>query len=247
LLAFSALLIAFAFLADPVSQDPGYHLFADTRFIFGIANFWNVVSNLPFLIVGGAGLWFLRTKEQQGIISSLYPAYLIFFCGVLLTSIGSSWFHLAPSNSTLLWDRLPMTIAFMALLALIVGEHVCDKSAKRLLMPLLLVGAVSVIYWHYTESIGAGDLRPYAIVQFLPMILIPILLLTYPPRFSSPGIYWGMILLYALSKAFEYFDYDVYAWGSIISGHSIKHLVAAAAPALFLYGIRTRRPRTTNR
>jgi hypothetical protein len=241
LLALSAILIALSFLAEPASQDPGYHHFADTRALFGIANFWNVISNLPFLIVGGAGLWFLRTKERQGIISGLYTAYLIFFGGVCLTSIGSSWFHLAPGNNTLLWDRLPMTIAFMALFAIVIGEHVCDKSARRLLAPLLIAGATSVLYWHYTESVGAGDLRPYAVVQFLPMILIPVILLAYPSRFSLQGTYWGMIALYALSKIFEYFDFAVFEAGSLLSGHSIKHVVAAAAPALLLYGIKNRR------
>ena len=240
MLAFSAILVALTFLFDPVSQDPDYHQFADARVILGIANFWNVVSNLPFLVVGGAGLWFLRIKERRGIIHDLYPAYLIFFGGVLLTGLGSSWFHLAPDNSTLVWDRLPMTIAFMALLTIILGEHVCEKSAGRLLGPLLLVGAASVLYWHYTESVGAGDLRAYAIVQFLPMILIPIILLAYPSRFSAQKTYWGMILLYALSKILEYFDYAIYETGTILSGHSIKHVVAAAAPALLLYAIKRR-------
>jgi hypothetical protein len=244
LIAFSAFLIALSFLVEPVAQDPGYHQFADTRSIFGIANFWNVVSNLPFLFVGAAGLWYFRTSERTGIIPGLYPAYLVFFGGVFLTSLGSSWFHLVPDNSTLLWDRLPMTIAFMALFAIVIGEHVCDKSARRLLLPLLIAGAASVLYWHYTESVGAGDLRAYAIVQFLPMILIPIILLAYPSRFSLQGTYWGMILLYALSKLFEFFDYNVYEAGLLFSGHSIKHVVAAAAPALLLYGIKNRQHRT---
>lgn len=242
LLAFAAMLIASAFLIDPVSQDLAYHQFADARTLFSIANFWNVVSNVPFLIVGGAGLWFLRIRDREGIVDSLYPAYIVFFVGVFLTGIGSSWYHVIPNNSTLVWDRLPMTIAFMALFTIVIGEHVYDKGARRLLIPLLIMGAASVFYWQYTESTGEGDLRPYVLVQFLPLVLIPFILLAYRSHFFSKRIYWGMILLYAISKLLEYFDYSIFETGVLLSGHSIKHVVAAAAPALFLYGIVNRRP-----
>ena len=241
LLAFSAIVIVSAFMFDPVAQSPDYHEFADTRTLFGTPNFWNVLSNLPFLLVGAAGLWHLRTRERDGIVANLYPAYIIFFIGILLTAIGSSWYHLAPDSHTLVWDRFPMTIAFMTLFAIVIGEHVCDKSARLLLVPLLFIGAASVYYWQYTEAGGNGDLRPYALVQFLPMILIPIILLTYKSRYFATHVYWGMILLYAMSKLFEFFDYNVYEAGNILSGHSVKHLVAACVPALFLYDINTRR------
>ena len=236
------MLIASAFLIDPVSQDIAYHQFADARTFFSIANFWNVISNAPFLIVGGAGLWFLRIRDREGIVDSLYPAYIVFFIGVFLTGIGSSWYHVLPNNNTLVWDRLPMTIAFMALFTIVIGEHVYDKGARRLLIPLLIIGAASVFYWQYTESTGEGDLRPYVLVQFLPMILIPFILLAYRSWFFSRRLYFGMILLYAISKLFEYFDYNLFETGILLSGHSIKHVVAAAAPALFLYGIMNRRP-----
>ncbi len=246
LLTLAAILVASAFLIDRVPQDPAYHQFVDGRTMLAISNFWNVISNMPFLAVGGAGLWFLRKREREGIMDHLYPAYIIFFVGVLATSIGSSWYHLAPNNDTLVWDRLPMTIAFMALFSIVLGEYVCDKGARRLLTPLLLIGASSVFYWQHTETTGAGDLRPYALVQFLPMILIPVILLAYRSNYDSKQIYWGMIVLYVASKLFEYFDYNVYEVGNMMSGHSIKHLVAACAPALFLYGIANRRLATAS-
>ena len=133
-----------------------------------------------------------------------------------------------------------MTLAFMSLFTIIIGEQVSAITAKRLFLPLLLVGAASVMYWAVTESRGAGDLRFYAIVQFLPLLLIPLLLLLYRSPFDRSGFFWGMIGLYAASKILEMLDRDIYELVRIFSGHSMKHVVAALAPLLFLYGIVSR-------
>jgi len=230
LIALSAILVAAVFFIDPIPQDPAYHAFADTRSLLEIPNFWNVMSNIPFLMIGGAGLYYVRSKDHRGLLPDLSMAYLVFFAGIFLTGIGSAYYHYAPGNSTLVWDRLPMTLGFMGFVAIIIGEHISLPAAKWLLLPLLIVGAVSVVYWDITEAHGSGDLRPYAIVQFLPMLLIPLILLMYRSAL--------------LSKLFEYFDHDVYAFGEIISGHSLKHFVAAIAPLVLLYGFDRRRPRS---
>ena len=235
------ILIVAVFWIEPIPQDLAYHQFSDGRSILSIANFWNVMSNLPFLAVGAAGLWFLRNRQRAGLVDSLYPAYIVFFVGVIATGIGSSWYHMAPDNNTLVWDRLPMTIVFMALFSVVIGEYVCEQSGRRLLIPLLAIGALSVFYWQYTEAGGAGDLRPYALVQFLPIAMIPVILLSYPPAFDLKWMYWSMIVLYAFSKLFEYFDYTVFDLGHVLSGHTIKHLVAAGATAFFLYGVASRK------
>ena len=238
------LIIAALLFVDPVPQDQAYHAFADSRRLFGTPNFWNVMSNIPFFIAGAAGLWYFARTDRNTLSRITEPriraAYLVFFLGVLLTCFGSGWYHLAPGNESLVWDRLPMTLAFMGLFTVVIGEHVCADSARRLFWPLLVVGAGSVFYWQFTETRGAGDLRPYALVQFLPMLLIPIILLTYPSRFGSVRFYWGMLAAYVASKLFEHFDPQVYEAVGAMSGHSIKHIAAAIAPAFFLYGIAAR-------
>ncbi len=244
LIALSAILIVAVFFIEPIPQDPSYHAFADTRTLLKIPNFWNVVSNIPFLMVGGAGLYYVRSQNHPGLLPDLSLAYLVFFAGIFLTGIGSAYYHYAPANRTLVWDRLPMTLGFMGLVAIIIGEHISVPVAKRLLIPLLIVGAGSVVYWAITEAHGSGDLRPYAIVQFLPMLLIPLILLMYRSAFDRVNFFWLVIVLYALSKLFEYFDYDVYAFGELISGHSLKHFVAAMAPLVLLWGFDSRRPRS---
>lgn len=243
LLLLAAVLIIAVFFIDPIPQDQSYYAFADTRSILGVPNFWNVLSNFPFLLVGGAGLYYSRSINRAGMSPDLQTAYLVFFAGIFLTGFGSAYFHYAPSNETLVWDRLPMTIGFMGLVTIIVGEHISLPAAKRMLIPLLIIGASSVVFWAVTESRGAGDLRPYAIVQFLPMLLIPLILLMYRSIYDNVDFLWFVIVLYALSKLFEYFDYATFELGHLLSGHSIKHVVASIAPLVFLYGADKRRPR----
>lgn len=239
-----AIIAVFAFV-DPFPQPQSYHQFADARTLLGIPNFWNVVTNVLFLVPGIAGLWILGSGEHPGILPALNPAYHILFAGVLLTAFGSAWFHLAPNNDTLFWDRLPMTIAFMSLVAIIVGEHVSERLGRKLRWPLLAIGAISVFYWDYSEAQNAGDLRLYGLVQFLPMFLIPVILLSYESVFDRTRFIWILFLLYAIAKLFELLDAALYNFGGIISGHSIKHVCAALGAIVLLYGGMRRRRRDT--
>lgn len=228
------LAIGIALIVDPVAQDPAYHHFVDTRTLLGIPNFWNVVSNLPFPIVGALGMWLLMSGRAQGGLAELHTVYLVFFSGVFLTGFGSGYYHLAPTNATLVWDRLPMTILFMAIFCVLIGEHISYTAARRLLWPLIILGIASIYYWHVTETAGQGDLRPYGLVQFVPMLMIPLILLLYPSRTGNTPYLWGLIGFYALSKLAEFFDAELYAMGTLLSGHSLKHLLGAVG-AYMLY------------
>lgn len=235
-------LIALVFIfTEPLPQDPAYHAFSDVRNLFGIPNFWNVVSNLPFLFIGAAGLWYLHGNASGVCVAGNELAYRIFFAGILLTAFGSAYYHLAPANETLVWDRLPMTIGFAGLLAIVVAEFVSASAARRLLLPFLAVGLASVAYWAWSEARGAGDLRPYALVQFLPMLLIPVVLLTCRPTIGNRKFFWWMLLFYLIAKIFEFMDPAVLAYGNLLSGHTLKHLAAALTPAIFLYALTQRR------
>ena len=140
---------------------------------------------LPFLIVGIMGLYSIFYSKKIRLITDLKAAYILFFLGVSLVAFGSGYYHLWPGNSSLLWDRLPMTIAFMALFSIIIAEFVSIQIARFLLWPLVVFGTFSVFYWHYTEGNGEGDLRLYVLVQFLPMILIPLILLLFKSKFTA--------------------------------------------------------------
>jgi hypothetical protein len=221
-----------------IPQDPSYHHFADTRKLLGISNFWNVASNLPFLVVGAFGLW----RYPRLAAAESRSGYLLLCVGVCLVGLGSAYYHLAPSNPTLLWDRLPMTVVFMALLSLLLGERVVDRHKSLVLWALIAVGVCSVLYWSWTESLGRGDLRPYGLVQFLPMVLIPLILLLFRPRYIRGSLLVSAFALYVLAKLCEQLDRQIFELTRFMSGHALKHVVASLAVLCIVVAVPVRGP-----
>jgi len=218
-------------LLKPVPQDRRYHDFADRRTLLGIPNFWNVISNAAFLIVGIAGL---RAMHERGAAPPLDPAYLVLFLALIFVSFGSAYYHLAPDNSRLTWDRLPMTLAFMAFVAIVIGERIDPHLGRRCLPFLLLAGVASVAYWHFSERRGHGDLRLYLLVQFLPLVLIPLIMLLFSPPHSKAWTIWGTLVAYVAAKILELFDERIFRLHGVISGHTLKHLAAAVGTYFLL-------------
>jgi|SRR5579872_8570 len=234
-------LIALAFVKR-IPQDPAYHNFADRRELWGVPNALNVLSNVPFFFVGLAGLWVIvRRRGELLNREELYP-YVALFAGVMLVTFGSGYYHLNPNNATLLWDRLPMAVAFMGLMSGLVAERVSVRWGVRLLPLLVALGAASVLYWYWSELVGRGDLRPYGVVQFLPMLLIPMLIWMFPPRYTGAGWYFGVYGLYAVAKVLELFDAEVFHALHSVSGHSLKHCAAAASIGCLLVMVWRRKP-----
>ena len=211
------------------AQDPLYHRMADTTPLLGTPNFWNVVSNVPFALAGAAGLIVVFRRRAVFVHAWDRWPYAALFVGALLTCIGSAYYHLAPDNTTLVWDRLPMTIGFMGLLTALISERVSLPAAQYLFVPLLVLGAASVIYWYHTEQRGIGDLRPYAAVQYGSLAAVVLILCLYRSQAPGGGFLWAALALYALAKVFENWDLAIYrSLGGIVSGHTLKHLAAAA-------------------
>lgn len=206
----------------PIAQDPAYHDFADRRGLLGIPNFLNIFSNVAFLAVGGAGM--LLCARRRGSLGAA-RAWGTCFAGVILVSFGSAYYHLAPDNATLVWDRLPMSLGFMALTVAVLADNVHPRLEKILLVPAALIGLASVIYWHY-----ADDLRPYLLVQFLPLLMIPVVLQTSGSRPADRRHLLAALGFYVAAKLAEHFDHAVFGLsGGLLSGHTLKHLLAAAA------------------
>lgn len=238
-LFWSSCLVVFIlpFLLPPVQELAGYHNFIDTRTLLGVPNSLNVLSNLPFLVVGAMGMAAWRFSWS----------YRVFFLAVFLTGIGSIYYHWAPTPERLFWDRLPMALAFSSLFVGLIGDRVNSKLERWLLAPLLVWSVFTVLYWRSGQIVGEGDLRFYVAVQFGPMILIPLMLLTFPARYTRTADFGWMILAYAVAKLFEVGDALIYrASGSLISGHSLKHLAAALATAMVLVHV-TRRERVRSK
>jgi hypothetical protein len=237
LIAIICLSVLSVLFLERIPQDPAYHVFADSREIFGIRNFWNVISNFPFLLVGLYGLWrWKRIIEPKSL-----SAYIALCIGVLLVSFGSAYYHYTPSTDTLIWDRLPMTIAFMALFSLLLEERVISCERPITLYPLLIIGIAAAVYWYWTETLGEGDLRAYGLVQFLPLALIPVILLLFESRYLHGAMLIVALLFYALAKIGEHFDWQLFELLGVISGHTLKHFLAGVATLYTILAIPVRK------
>lgn len=221
--AVALIAIGGAFLLQPIPQDPAYHDFADDSRLFGVPNFWNVATNLPFLFAGLAGL--ARVQRLSEPILGLH--YRVFCIGVALVAFGSAYYHFDPSTPALVWDRLPMTVAFMALFAAVIQDRVSAPLGRALLWPLVALGISSIAWWIHTEVAGRGDLRPYALVQFLPMLVVPLILLLSKGGSLNTVMLWMSLGAYGAAKLAEHFDPMILDATGVFSGHSLKHLFAA--------------------
>lgn len=202
-----------------IAQDPAYHRFADTRPLLGVANGWNVLSNAPFLVVGLLGLWRCRQTAATGRLP-----WQVAFAGITLVALGSAWYHHAPTGHALVWDRLPMTIGFMGLLAAVLEPQIGARASQALLGPAVLAGVASVGWWHWT-----GDLRPYLWVQVAPLLLIAAVI-ALDRRHPATRPLLAALVLYGGAKGLEAADAAMLAiTDGLMAGHALKHLAAAAA------------------
>lgn len=236
LAALALLTVAALAWHGPIPQWAHYHDFADARAWRGVPNLWNVLSNLPFALVGGWALWRWRREAPVGAL-----AWRGFGAALVLTAFGSSCYHWAPDNTRLVFDRLPIAWACAALTCGFLAQRVDVRWAG--VAPLVTawgVATASVLYWWFTEQGGVGDLRPYLLVQFLLMVLVPAaLLMRMAPSGSAPGAcvsdraWWAVLALYGLAKLAESADTPVFeVLSHTTSGHVLKHLLAAAAAAV---------------
>jgi hypothetical protein len=220
------LVLAFAItlVLHPIPQPPWYHHFADSRTMLGVPNALDVLSNLAFIAVGLAGLYVTlrnttQTSHQRWALATL-------FLGLLLTGFGSGYYHLAPDNQRLLWDRLPMTIAMGGILSLLLVNRLPDPS-PWILPVLTAVGMASALQWAWSEQQGRGDLRWYGLYQGL-IFITGFALVVMFPRVRPEGTRAVVIAFLAnvAAKIFESLDKPIFSLGQIMSGHTLKHLAA---------------------
>lgn len=226
--------ITLLFCANPISQDLNYHNFADTRRLIEIPNTWNVLSNLPFLLIGIYGLLFCSRNRQQHAPYS----WLVFFAGISLVSVGSAYYHWMPNNTTLVWDRIPMTIAFMGLFIGLLSEIIDPRIEPKILGPAVAIGVFSVVYWWMFD-----DLRFYGLIQFFPLAVMPLVVMLVPTQYTHGKYLLYGLGFYAAAKVFEAYDREIFKLINI-SGHSIKHILAAGGAFMVLLMIIKRRLKT---
>lgn len=220
----------------PTAQWASYHAFADQRPAWGIPHAADVLSNLPFALAGLWALWAARGAPQRGA----WLPWRAFALALVATAAGSAAYHWAPHNASLAFDRLPIAWACAALLCAFLAERREIRWAHPAVLAMALgLASAAVALWWASEVAGQSDLRAYLFVQFLPMLIVPAALLMRLPRQCGSalpdGAWWAVLAGYAIAKGFELADHAVLdALGGWVSGHTLKHLVAAAAAGWLL-------------
>lgn len=228
----TTLLAGAALLHGPIEQLPNYHDFADKEIFCGVPHFADVLSNLGFAMVALWGWFQLAPARHDDAIRYGWAGYRLFLVALFLTAIGSSYYHLDPDNARLVWDRLPIALASAGLLAGVWGD-VRSRESGSFAAWLALLAVISVAWWAFTEQANAGDLRPYLLLQALPIVLIPLWQWLHDRPKSERRAFGGALLLYVIAKFAELNDHQIATFAAI-SGHTLKHLLAAAATALIV-------------
>jgi hypothetical protein len=233
-----SLLVFFAatllLLHGPIPQLAHYHEFADQSVVFGVPHAADVFSNIGFLAIAIWGLWRLWSMREHPALQAGWPGYKLFLIGLLLTAIGSSFYHLAPDNARLIWDRLPIALACAGLLAAVRAETQVNVNGNLNAALLALFAIASVVWWFVTEQHGAGDLRPYLLLQGLPLILIPLWQAIYRAPRADRLAFAAALLFYVAAKVAEINDYQLLGISGVISGHTLKHLLATGAASILV-------------
>lgn len=223
------LLIFLMVVTPSIPQSQDYHKFADRRNLFGVPNTLNVISIFPFLIVGVVGFVLCLHGNCFGIsLRGEVWGWLFFYIGVAATAFGSAYYHLKPDHARLVWDRLPATVAVISIMVIFVIERIDERMGTAFLFPLLMLSAFSIAYWRFFD-----DLRPYALLQLVPLIAIPAMSILLPTKYTH-SVYWLWSAgFYFLAEIEEAADKKLYKWTHyIVSGHTLRHLSAAMVPIL---------------
>lgn len=223
-LTLAAIALAAALL-PPLAQPAGYHAFADQRSLAGIPNALDVLTNLPFALWGIAGLRRLTRLPRAAIHPGSRHAAQLFFAGLVATAAGSAWYHLAPDAAGLAVDRAGMAPAFAGLMALAAGDRVSARAAAVLAPLACAAGWLAVAVWAATANV-----LPWAAFQYGGMLLVAAACLLQRAPCGLAVAWPALLVLYALAKLLETQDAAVFALtGGWVSGHSLKHVVAALA------------------
>jgi hypothetical protein len=219
----------------PLTQTAGYNDFADHSVLLGIPHAADVLSNIGFALVALWGWIRLHPVREHAAIREGWSGYRLFLLSLGLTAVGSAYYHLAPDNARLVWDRLPIALAAAGLLAAVRAEtqHVSHPAREAGALSVLAVASVG--WWYFTDGPRhPGDLRPYAYLQALPLVLVPLWQALYRAPRRDRLWFGAALLLYILAKLAEFSDRELLEALGVLSGHTLKHLLAAASAAVLI-------------
>ncbi|KAK1312884.1 hypothetical protein QJS10_CPA07g01026 [Acorus calamus] len=220
---------SFMLVTPRIPHSPSLHVFADMRNFLGVPNTLNVISNFPFLVVGVVGLVLCLHGNCFGIsLKWEVWGWAFFYMGITAVAFGSSYYHLKPDDSRLLWDRLPMMIAITSLFSSFVIERMDERIGVTCLFSLHLVVLFSILYERIFD-----DLRVYLMFHIIPCVAIPMMAFMLPPKYTHSRFWFWASGFYVLAKFEACIDKKMYQINHYtISGHSLEHLFLAMVPVI---------------
>ena len=123
------------------------------------------------------------------------------------------------------------------MLASVRAETLPHDNGKACAFLLAVLAIVSVAWWRMTGAQGIGDLRPYLLLQALPLLLIPMWQAIYRAPRQDRIAYGAAIASYVCAKFAEINDHAIHALSGFISGHTLKHLLAALAAGIIVQNL----------
>ena len=223
------ILLILAIFLPSIQQNQNYHNFADKRVLFGVNNAFDTLSNLAFIIVGALGLFNFYNNQFIKISNSFSVILNLFFISIILTGLGSGYYHLNPNDFTLVFDRLVLTLVFTFVLAMVASIRISERSGFHTLAELVILGPFTVLIWNYN-----GNLTPYIILQYGGVVIVILTLILTKASKPSP-CFTSLIILYGFAKITEFYDEKIFTLSeNVISGHTLKHLISAIAVIVFI-------------
>ena len=148
-----------------------------------VAEFWNTISNLMFIIPPLAAAYHFRNK-LDGVyqLSLLYMAF---------TGLGSCAFHGTLLYSMQLWDELSMVWSGLFILYLIIRIFKGDDESVRYIVPLIVYGIGTCTVYLSSNTPVIFQIA-YGVIHFSIVILAYQLKKSYP---MDMRLYWGTVLM----------------------------------------------------
>lgn len=234
LLTAAALASVALVFAKRLPQPRDYHRFADTRTYLDIPNFFNVASNFGFAVVGAGVLaWiFMRraTLSKTFIERGELWVCVALYASTFLVTFGSAYYHLAPDNERLFWDRVPMALVASAFVGSVFADRFGARAGTWALAALLPVLLGALIYWQSTFAPGPDNVWPYFVTLYGSLGFALIAMALFPSRYTHARAAWVTLAIYAVAMAFDdWLDTPLYLASGVLSGHSLKHMLVAVA------------------
>jgi hypothetical protein len=225
-------------LSYPLIQPADYHHFADTRLICGVRNGADVLSNLAILAAGLVNLsWCWRHRASDAV---QMPGMMTASLGFVMAAAGSAVYHFRPTDATLVWDRLPMTIIFAGVLAMLYTSVTGRRFLWSQMASLVAAAMLTALVWALF-----GELWPYALLQYGG--LAAVVGFTYSRKVANASGWWALICCYGVAKLFETIDASVWiATDHVLAGHALKHIACGAAGFALLGIVKQRRSSESN-